>query len=100
MISEHDRQVLDRTPCWDPRGGIAEQRRAWENLAIGYNQDRPAIGALEQNVELRPGLRADVAVPKGAARHPVVIYLHGGGWAFGSPVSFRKLGCNSLRPVT
>jgi acetyl esterase len=22
----------------------------------------------------------------------VVIYLHGGGWAFGSPASFRKLG--------
>ena len=81
MISEHDRQVLDRTPCWDPRGGIAEQRRAWENLAIAYNQDLPAIGGLEHNVELRPGLRADVAVPKGAGRHPVVIYLHGGGCA-------------------
>jgi hypothetical protein len=92
MISEHDRQVLERTPSWDPRGGIAEQRRAWEDLAIAYNQDLPAIGALEQNVELRLGLHADVAVPKGAGRHPVVIYLHGGGWAFGSPVSFRKLG--------
>jgi acetyl esterase/lipase len=22
----------------------------------------------------------------------VIIYLHGGGWAFGSPASFRKLG--------
>ena len=73
MISEHDRQVLDRTPSWDPRGDIAEQRRAWENLAIACNPDLPAIGALEQNVELRPGLRADVAVPKGAGRHPVVI---------------------------
>jgi acetyl esterase/lipase len=92
MISEHDRQVLERTPSWDPRGGIAEQRRAWEDLAIAHNQDLPAIGALEQNVELRLGLRADVAVPKGAGRHPVVVYLHGGGWAFGSPVSFRKLG--------
>src|SRR5262249_24833749 len=38
------------------------------------------------------GLGADVAVPKGAGRHPVVIYLHGGGWAFGSPTSHRKLG--------
>jgi acetyl esterase/lipase len=92
MISEHDRHVLERMPSWDPRGGIAEQRRAWESLAIAYNQDLPAIGALEQNVELRPGLRADVAVPTGAGRHPVVLYLHGGGWAFGSPVSFRKLG--------
>ena len=41
---------------------------------------------------MRAGLRADVAVPKRPGPHPVAIYLHGGGWAFGSPVSFRKLG--------
>src|SRR5882724_11284171 len=96
MISEHDRQVLARLPGWNPAGDIAAQRSAWEELAVVYNQDLPAIGALEENVELRPGLRADIAVPKGgikgAGRHPVVIYLHGGGWAFGSPASFRKLG--------
>ena len=79
-------------PGWNPVGDIAAQRRAWEQLAVTYNQDLPTIGALEQNVELRPALRADVAVPRGAGPHPVVIYLHGGGWAFGSPVSFRKLG--------
>jgi len=92
MISEHDRQVLGRLPGWNPAGDIAAQRRAWEELAVVYNQDLPAIGALEENVELRPGLRADIAVPSGAGPHPVVIYLHGGGWAFGSPASFRKLG--------
>ena len=92
MISEHDRQVLSRLPVWNPAGDIAAQRRAWEELAIAYNEDLPAIGGLEQNVELRAGLCADVAVPKGSGRHPVVIYLHGGGWAFGSPASFRKLG--------
>ena len=92
MISEHDRQVLGRLPGWNPTGNVAAQRRAWEELAVVYNQDLPAIGALEENVELRAGLCADVAVPKGAGRHPVVVYLHGGGWAFGSPASFRKLG--------
>src|SRR5215467_12937710 len=92
MISEHDRQILSRLPVWNPTGDVVAQRRAWEELATVYNQDLPAIGDLEQNVELRSGLRADVAVPKGAARHPVVIYLHGGGWAFGSPTSHRKLG--------
>ena len=92
MISERDRQYLERLPSWNPAGDIAAQRRAWEELAVIYNHDAPAIGALEENVELRPGLRADVAVPKGTGRHPVAIYLHGGGWAFGSPVSFRKLG--------
>jgi acetyl esterase len=92
MISEHDRQFLARLPGWNPTGDVAAQRRAWEELAVAYNRDLPAIGALEPNVELRSGLCADVAVPKGAGPHPVVIYLHGGGWAFGSPVSFRKLG--------
>jgi acetyl esterase len=92
MISEHDRQVLGRLPVWNPAGDIAAQRRAWEELATVYNHDLPAIGGLEKNVELRAGLRADVAVPKGSGPHPVVIYLHGGGWAFGSPASFRKLG--------
>src|SRR5262245_66546642 len=92
MISEHDRQVLSQLPPWNPSGDVVAQRRAWEELATLYNHDLPAIGGLEQNVELRPGLRADIAVPKGAGRHPVVVYLHGGGWAFGGTASFRKLG--------
>ena len=92
MISEHDRRILGTLPAWNPTGDIAAQRRAWEELAAVYNLDLPAIGALEENIELRQGLRADVAVPKGTGPHPVVIYLHGGGWSFGSPASFRELG--------
>ena len=86
MISEHDRQILSQLSAWNPTGDIVAQRRAWEELATVYNHDLPAIGGLEQNVELRSGLRADVAVPKGAGRHPVVVYLHGGGWASASPI--------------
>ena len=63
MISEHDRQILSQLPTWNPTGDIVAQRRAWEELATVYNRDPPAIGGLEQNVELRSGLRADVAVP-------------------------------------
>jgi acetyl esterase len=92
VISEHDRRILETLPAWNPTGDIAAQRRAWEELAAVYNLDLPAIGALEENIELRQGLRADVAVPNGAGPHPVVIYLHGGGWSFGSPASFRELG--------
>ena len=92
MITERDRQLLARMPGWNPTGDVVAQRRAWEELAVIYNDDLPAIGALEQKVGLRPGLCADVAVPKGTGPHPVMIYLHGGGWAFGSPTSFRKLG--------
>jgi acetyl esterase len=92
VISEHDRRILETLPAWNPTGYIAAQRRAWEELAAVYNVDLPAIGALEENIELRQGLRADIAVPKGTGPHPVVIYLHGGGWSFGSPASFRELG--------
>jgi acetyl esterase len=92
MISKHDREILKGLPEWNPTGDIAAQRRAWEELATVYNQDLPAIGGFEKNVALRAGFTADVAVPKGAGPHPVMIYLHGGGWAFGSPASFRKLG--------
>ena len=92
MISAHDREILSRLPEWNPTGDIAAQRREWEELATVYNQDLPAIGGFEKDIELRAGLTADVAVPKGAGPHPVMIYLHGGGWAFGSPASFRKLG--------
>jgi acetyl esterase len=92
MISKHDREILKGLPEWNPTGDIAAQRRAWEELATVYNQDLPAIGRFEKRIELRAGLTADVAVPKGAGPHPVMVYLHGGGWAFGSPASFRKLG--------
>ncbi len=56
------------------------------------NQNPPEIGAFHEAVELRPGLTADVAVPKGKGPHPVVVYLHGGGWIGGSPRTHRKLG--------
>ena len=92
MISEHDRDILRTLPSWNPAGDITAQRRAWDELATVYNVDLPDIGALEESIELRPGLRADVAVPSGVGTHPVVIYLHGGGWSFGGPISFRKLG--------
>src|SRR5262249_27702942 len=102
MISEHDRQVLGQLPAWNPTGDAVAQRRAWEELATVYNQDLPAIAGLEQNVELRPGLCADTAVPKGAGRHPVVVYLHGGGLAVGSPGSQPRIagwGCSVLKRV-
>ena len=92
MITAHDRDILKRLPEWNATGDITAQRRAWEELATIYNQDLPAIGGFEKRVELRAGLTADIAVPKGAGPHPVMVYLHGGGWAFGSPTSFRKLG--------
>src|SRR6516225_4278628 len=80
LISEHDRQVLSQLPAWNPTGDIVAQRRAWEELATVYNHDLPAIGGLEQNVELRSGLRADVAVASPTriwcARARVAVVMH------------------------
>jgi acetyl esterase len=66
-------------------------RAAMEAFVPLMNQNPPEIGALHENVALRPGLSAEIAVPKSSGPHPVVVYLHGGGWVAGSPRSHRKL---------
>ncbi len=91
-MSARDREVLKTLPDWDPPADIAEARRSWERRAARHlNVDLPKVGAFHERVDLGPGLRADIAVPTGAGPFPVVLYLHGGGWAFGSPTSFRKV---------
>jgi acetyl esterase len=80
-------------PNWDPPADVEEARRSWEDFAARHlNTDLPAIGALHEGVVLRPGLTADIMVPAGKPPFPTVLYLHGGGWAFGSARSFRKVG--------
>ena len=54
--------------------------------------DAPKIAAFYENVELRPGLRADISVPEKRGPHPVLLYIHGGGWVAGSPKSHGRLG--------
>jgi len=63
-----------------------------ETFAPMLNSDPPEIGAFHEAVQLRAGLTVDVAVPKGNGPHPVVVYLHGGGWIGGSSKTHRKLG--------
>ncbi len=90
--SEKERGVLERvkkSPFPTDYKGLREAI----NATIGPTNARPPeIGAFHEDVELRPGLRADVSVPKGAGPYPVAIYLHGGGWVAGSSKSHRKLG--------
>jgi len=71
---------------------IAEVRQVMDFVSTAMNKDAPEVGALHEDVELRQGLRADIAVPKGAGPFPTVMYLHGGGFVAGSPKSHRKLG--------
>lgn len=75
-----------------PARDIGELRGWIEKNSRAINAQPPEIGAIHDDVELRPGLSADIAVPKGGGPFPVAIYLHGGGWVAGSSKSHRKLG--------
>src|SRR5262245_8022008 len=66
-----------------PPQSVAELRDMMDMLVPLLNQNAPEIGAFHEDVELRSGLRADIAVPKGGGPFPVVVYLHGGGWLAG-----------------
>jgi acetyl esterase len=74
----------------------ADMRAMLEQFAGMINIDLPEIGAFHEAVLVREvdGARitADVMVPQGEGPHPVLVYLHGGGWICGSPTTHRKLG--------
>jgi acetyl esterase len=92
MLNEQERAFLDalaKSPIPTDVNGL---RAAMDTFAPMMNSNLPEIGAFHEAVELRPGLTADVSVPKGNGPHPVVVYLHGGGWIGGSPRTHRKLG--------
>jgi acetyl esterase len=91
MLAEHERQFLDALAREPVARDVVELRALVERLLPLRNGDLPAIGALHEDVALRAGLVADVAVPRSAGPYPVVVYLHGGGWVAGSPRSHRKL---------
>jgi acetyl esterase len=65
-------------------------------ISMLANQNLPEIGASHDEVLIREvdghQLTADIHVPAGAGPHPVLVYLHGGGWVLGSPKSHRRLG--------
>jgi len=92
VLTDQERAFLDFLAKSPIPSDVKGLRAAMETMGPMLNQDLPEIGAFHESVELRPGLTADVAVPKGAGPHPVVVYLHGGGWIAGSPKTHRKLG--------
>jgi acetyl esterase len=75
-----------------PAKDIPSLRKFIDRNSKALNAAPPEIGKFHENVELRPGLTADISQPKGAGPFPVVIYLHGGGWVAGSSKSHQKLG--------
>lgn len=86
-----EREILERARKFEFQGGIPEMREFVNHNAKALNAKPPEIGAYHPDVELRPGLRADICVPKGAGPHPVLEYLHGGGWVSGSSKTHTKL---------
>ncbi len=91
MLTDAEREFLKAVTSTPIPPDVPGLRNAMEMFAPMMNQDLPEIGALHEDVELRAGLRAEIAVPKGSGPFPVVVYLHGGGWVAGSPKSHRKL---------
>ena len=92
MLTEQERSFLDALAKAPIPTDVQGLRAAMDTFAPLMNQNLPEIGAFNEAVELRPGLTADFAVPKGSGPYPVVVYLHGGGWIGGSPKTHRKLG--------
>jgi acetyl esterase len=90
MASDQER-ILELMSGFKPPKSVAELRQTIESFSPILNANPPAIGALHEDLELRPGLRADVCVPAGAGPHPMVVFLHGGGWVAGSTKTLRKL---------
>jgi len=96
MMTQREQALIKR---WNefatrPRGDIFKFRSDLESFCVelGLNANLPEIGAFHEKVELRGGLNADVAVPKGNGSHPVAVFIHGGGWMAGSVQTHRKLG--------
>jgi acetyl esterase len=85
-------RLLDSFPI--PKS-VPEMRALLENFAGMLNAGPPPVGALHEKVTIREvegrGVHADVMVPAGGGPHPVLVYLHGGGWVSGSPRTHRKL---------
>ena len=70
-------------------------REVLDGLATLLNDDPPDVGGFHGAVPYRQvegrELTLDVIVPKGESPFPVLVYLHGGAWVWGSPATHRKL---------
>ena len=72
-----------------------ELRALLDTFGALVNTDLPTVGGFHEKVVIREvdgvAVTADVVQPTGPGPHPVLVYLHGGGWVCGSPATHRKL---------
>jgi acetyl esterase len=70
-------------------------RQMLDEFAGFLNEDLPRVGAFHSKVPYKEidgvQLTLDVTVPPGVGPYPVLVYLHGGAWIWGSPATHRKL---------
>ena len=87
--------ILTQLMANDPPKDAQGMRRMLDGFAGMMNADLPQVGAFHESVLVREveGARvtADVIVPEGDGPHPVLVYLHGGGWVAGSKGTHSKL---------
>ena len=74
---------------------IADVRWLLDGFAAPLNEDLPEIGAFYGSIPYKmtpeQSLTLDVMRPAGQGPFPVLVYLHGGAWVWGSPATHRKL---------
>jgi acetyl esterase len=65
---------------------LAEGRRLFHELGRGWNEPRPDLAVVEMTSLPGPAgtLRARLYAPRAEGPLPVLLYLHGGGWTYGS----------------
>ncbi len=93
MLTESERATIQAWNDFVARipPSLAEMRNGLDSFLERFNNDPPEVGAINENIEIRDGLRADVFVPKGAGPYPIMTYIHGGAWIACSPKTHRKL---------
>ena len=74
---------------------VSYLRKMLDEFAGLLNERLPKVGAFHENIPYRSvdgvELTLDVTVPLGSGPFPVMVYIHGGAWIWGSPVTHRKL---------
>src|SRR5262245_19641642 len=95
-MAENQSELMQRLMAQMQSGQVPSDipalRKMMDEMMPLLNADAPEAGATHDGVSLRAGVTADVFVPARPGPHPVLVYLHGGGWVAGSPKSHRKLG--------
>ncbi|MCP3987048.1 MAG: alpha/beta hydrolase [bacterium] len=82
--------VITQLLQMNPPETVEDMRSLLDGFAGFLNTDLPEVGAFHPAVPIG-AFSADVIVPKGEGPHPVLVYLHGGGWICGSPATHAKL---------